>query len=259
MPSTLNSRPPRRSRLAANRRAGPLGTVLASPALARLVAYFASQAGAPAVPEGDTPAPPHLRELLRVTGLGARSLAVELARLERLGVVRRAPDGRRVRWVLVADAPVWGALRHLAAVCEGLPVAVEPADERATALAAMPRPVTPGPGRRDHGALDERHRRLSVAVATRLREDPSHIARALERLRTRLAGDVGPARWALEQWRGLLEEALIEGPGRAALLDILESASEHATRLRQSSPFAGVLAQSERLAILASAAPEATR
>lgn len=230
----------RRSRRAAKQRAGTLGDVLASPALARLVAYYGNQVGATAQTDaGPAPASPHVRELLRATGLGARSLTVELLRLERLGVVRRIPDGRRVRWALVADSPLWGALGHLAAACDELPPSQTPS------------PEAPHPGARNHGALDERHRRLSVAVATRLREDPSHIARALERLRTRLAGDVGPARWALEQWRGLLEGALVDGEGRAALFDVLESPSEHATRLRQSSPFAGVLAQSERLAILA--------
>ena len=79
---------------------------LASGALARLVSYFAARPAAT----------PHLRALMRHTGLTARSLQAELARLEGLGVVLRERAGGRVQVRGVESHPAWGALRQLARV-----------------------------------------------------------------------------------------------------------------------------------------------
>ncbi|MEW5918363.1 MAG: hypothetical protein AB1762_18315 [Gemmatimonadota bacterium] len=59
--------------------ADALSRAVASGALARLLTYFT-------VRIDDTP---HLRALIRHTGLGARSLQTELARLEELGLLQR--------------------------------------------------------------------------------------------------------------------------------------------------------------------------
>ena len=101
-----------------------------------------------------------------------------------------------------------------------------------------------------HKILDARHRRLSIAVAVHVREDPSHIERALARVRQQLDNSSASARWSLEQWRDLLEAAKDSAEGFAVLLDILTRDDEHATRLRSSSPFAGVISQAERENIL---------
>lgn len=209
-----------------------LSVLLASPALATLVTWFHQH------PEST----PYVRELLRATGLGIRSLQTEIARLEDLGVLRRVPDGRLVRYLLVAESPRWQALSPLVVAC-GHGVGAEKAGWG----------HVQDHSRWDHRVLDERNRLLSVAVAEHVRRDSQHIATALQVLRRRLAGDVGPSRWSLEQWVVLLEEAQRSENGRAALFAVLEGQTEWATRMRQSTPFAGVLSDDERAAILAAA------
>jgi len=81
-----------------------LSSALASGALARLVGYFA-------VRPDDAP---HIRALMRNTGLTARSLQIELARLQRLGLVVRevATDGR-VHIRAISGGAAWAPFRHL--------------------------------------------------------------------------------------------------------------------------------------------------
>lgn len=91
-----------------SRRAKPsdaLSVALASGAFATLVRYFTV---------GPDKAP-HLRALMRETGLGARSVQMELARMEQLGLVRqeRATDGRRVVIHAMQLHPAWMPLRAL--------------------------------------------------------------------------------------------------------------------------------------------------
>ena len=93
--------------------------LLASPALCRLVTHYVLH------PQADL----HFHGLKRVTGLPNRSLQLELARLERLGLIMRKADGRLVRYVLQADVPRWRALREM------IRQFVEPADVLRVALA----------------------------------------------------------------------------------------------------------------------------
>ena len=93
--------------------------LLASPALCRLVTHFVLH------PQADL----HFHGLKRVTGLPNRSLQLELARLERLGLIMRKADGRLVRYVVQADVPRWRALREM------IRQFVEPADVLRVALA----------------------------------------------------------------------------------------------------------------------------
>jgi len=89
----------------------------------------------------------------------------------------------------------------------------------------------------DHHRLDQRSLALHVAVADAIHSNPAAIERALSNL----------ARWEktlqgswIAEWRGLLL-----GP-RETLLLFLTERSDRADRLRQSSPFTGVLTASER-------------
>ncbi|MBN1170583.1 MAG: helix-turn-helix domain-containing protein [Micromonosporaceae bacterium] len=87
---------------------------------------------------------------------------------------------------------------------------------------------------------------LHRAVAGRLVADPPAVlakaAANLDRLRT-VHPDGMAARW-LDRWRQLLNL------GTEAVLDALTSGSPQATELRQNSPFAGVLSEPERHAVL---------
>lgn len=82
-----------------------LSATLASGAFATLVRYFTVW------PE----AAPHMRALIRDTGLNPRSVQVEVARLEGLGLVRRerGTENRRVCVRAVLGHPAWTALRTL--------------------------------------------------------------------------------------------------------------------------------------------------
>lgn len=106
----------------APKRDDPLSATLASGAMARLVIDFAVH------PEEA----PHGRALQRRTGLTPRSLQTELARLEGLGIVKRRPEGRRVRYELNEGSPRWRALRALVREL------ADPVDVLRNALADVP-------------------------------------------------------------------------------------------------------------------------
>ncbi len=80
-----------------------LAAVLTSPALARLVIFFALHPDEPV----------HLRLLGRLTRLGRRSLENELRRMESLGLVDRTREGRNVVLRAHEEHPGWRALREM--------------------------------------------------------------------------------------------------------------------------------------------------
>lgn len=80
-----------------------LRSALASPAMARLLLYFALH------PDDAV----HVRELGRRTGLAAASIQNELRRLQRLGLISREQVGRRLLYRLDAGSPSWPAFRAL--------------------------------------------------------------------------------------------------------------------------------------------------
>jgi len=97
---------------------------------------------------------------------------------------------------------------------------------------------------KDHRLIDGRSLAFHCLVAEKLRAKPTlreHAKRNLERWHTHASPRVRPA---LDEWRALLEAPLEQ------LLAVLTGSDERATRLRQSSPFAGVLTPQERFAIL---------
>lgn len=87
---------------------------------------------------------------------------------------------------------------------------------------------------------------LHRAVAGRLVQDPDAVlakaATNLERLR-RVHPDGMAARW-LDRWRAVLDA------GVETVLDVLTSRAPEAIELRQNSPFAGVLPEGQRRAVL---------
>ncbi len=81
-------------------------------------------------------------------------------------------------------------------------------------------------------------------IAARVRENPALAGRALgvlRRWRASASADVWPV---LDEWRAILDGPL-EG-----VLAVLEGEDERAVRLRQSSPFCGILPREERTRIL---------
>ena len=99
---------------------------------------------------------------------------------------------------------------------------------------------------RRHDWVDERSRVLHSLIAQKIRHEPQllDIARTnLARWRTECGQDVEPV---FAEW-----EALIRGSTLESLLAFLEEKGERANRMRQSSPFTGILTPAERNRILA--------
>lgn len=96
---------------------------------------------------------------------------------------------------------------------------------------------------RSHEWIDQRSLALHEAVAARLKAQPQLLEVARANLRRWLAAR--PAA-VLREWQRLLDSLPLP-----QLVQLLRSPEEEAVRLRQSSPFAGILSPAERQAILA--------
>ncbi|MGI8547187.1 MAG: hypothetical protein ACR2M1_07615 [Gemmatimonadaceae bacterium] len=102
---------------------------------------------------------------------------------------------------------------------------------------------------RRHDWIDERSRALAAVVVEHLRRDPCLVELALqtldrwERLPNREGSVTDPL---CQEWRRILTTTPFED-----LLGFLVSPSEGATRLRQSSPFVGIISSAERDSIFA--------
>lgn len=95
---------------------------------------------------------------------------------------------------------------------------------------------------RHHEWIDERSRALDARIAERLRGDPGLIAKGLETL-DRWERSRGPHP-AFTEWRDILTSRSTD-----EVIALLLDDSDGAARLRQSSPFTGILSPEERLAI----------
>lgn len=95
---------------------------------------------------------------------------------------------------------------------------------------------------RSHDWIDRRSLALHEAVAAKLETDPTLVDLARANVRRWLA--TNPAT-ALVEWRAVLDATPLP-----QLVALLRSPDEEAARMRQSSPFAGVLSPAERQAIL---------
>jgi hypothetical protein len=102
-----------------------------------------------------------------------------------------------------------------------------------------------------HTLIDRRCLALHEAVAEKLRRDVRLIDVARDNLRrwTEVNGTLLPA---LREWQSLLDTRSAE-----EIVSLLIDPGEEAARLRQSSPFGGILSEDERLAILKRHEPQA--
>jgi hypothetical protein len=94
----------------------------------------------------------------------------------------------------------------------------------------------------DHSRLDERSLAMHQLIAAKVQADPALLDKARENVRRWQESDGSP-KLALAEW-----EQILSGPVNQ-VAQFLAERSERATRLRQSSPFAGILTEAERRAI----------
>jgi hypothetical protein len=94
----------------------------------------------------------------------------------------------------------------------------------------------------DHSRLDERSLAMHQLIAAKVQADPALLDKARENVRRWQASDGSP-KLALAEW-----EQILDGPSNQ-VAQFLAERSERATRLRQSSPFAGILTEAERRTI----------
>jgi hypothetical protein len=94
----------------------------------------------------------------------------------------------------------------------------------------------------DHSRLDERSLAMHRLIATKVQADPALLDKARENLRHWREMEGSP-KLALVEWEQILGEPI------SRVAQFLTERSERATRLRQSSPFAGLLTEAERKAI----------
>ena len=97
---------------------------------------------------------------------------------------------------------------------------------------------------RSHEWIDARSLALDQAIADKLRADPSLLRRARTTLDHWLAQRPSAVPPVLREWQEILTRWPLE-----RILELLGSSDEHTRRLRQSSPFCGILSPEERLAI----------
>lgn len=97
---------------------------------------------------------------------------------------------------------------------------------------------------KDHRLIDERSLAFDRLIATKLRREPAMVDKARGNLARWLETCSAGARPDLLEWQRLLSGPFDD------LLSLLVATDEHAARLRQSSPFCGILTQEERLGIL---------
>jgi len=95
----------------------------------------------------------------------------------------------------------------------------------------------------DHAHLDERSLALHRLVAEKISADPALLDKARANVRRWQAASGEPS-LALSEWEQILDASPVD-----EVIALLVERSERATRLRQSSPFAGILTEPERQAI----------
>lgn len=103
-------------------------------------------------------------------------------------------------------------------------------------------PYQSPPWANPHDRLDEIRRRTHIAIATKIDADPSLLEVPRGNIR-RWAGRMGRVPAAYAEWLRALDRPWPE------IRHILVSSDENSVRMRQSTPFSGILSQQERLAI----------
>src|SRR6266567_4493253 len=97
---------------------------------------------------------------------------------------------------------------------------------------------------RSHEWIDQRSLALDRLVADKLAVQPELLDRAVQTLERWIAQRQALPPVVLLEWRQLLRERSL-----SEILALLRSDSQEARRLRQSSPFCGLLTTDERLAL----------
>lgn len=92
----------------------------------------------------------------------------------------------------------------------------------------------------DHRILDARSLAMHCKIAQKITHDPSLLNKAKANLERWIARSEDPPPQYLREWERILERPWPE------IAELITSMSEEATRLRSSSPFAGVLTAAER-------------
>lgn len=98
--------------------------------------------------------------------------------------------------------------------------------------------------KRTHAAADRRALEMDRIIAEKVRENPQLVCRARATLQRWMESASAKSRPALEEWAGILEGPLEE------MLAVLTGEDERSVRLRQSSPFCGILTRAERTALI---------
>jgi hypothetical protein len=97
---------------------------------------------------------------------------------------------------------------------------------------------------KDHRLIDERSLAFDRLTAAKIKADPRLVDQACQTVNRWLETCSPASRPTLLEWKAILDEPLDH------LFAILSATDERATRLRQSSPFAGIFTATERTAIL---------
>jgi hypothetical protein len=97
-----------------------------------------------------------------------------------------------------------------------------------------------------HTRIDARNRELHEVIATKLRQNPVLILQVRDTLRgwIEITDESDRSRSALLEWQRRLDTQSLE-----QLIEFISSEDEEACRLRQSTPFVGLLTEDERLAV----------
>jgi len=97
----------------------------------------------------------------------------------------------------------------------------------------------------DHRILDARSLAMHCKIAQKVSRDPDLLDKAKGNLERWIAKSEDPLPQYLREWQEILKRPWPE------IAELITSMSEEATRLRSSSPFAGVLSPEERERIYA--------
>lgn len=92
----------------------------------------------------------------------------------------------------------------------------------------------------DHRILDARSLAMHCKIAQKISHDPDLLDKAKANLARWSAKSANPPPHYLDEWHEILKRPWPE------IAEIITSMSEDATRLRSSSPFAGILSAAER-------------
>ncbi len=101
----------------------------------------------------------------------------------------------------------------------------------------------------DHRILDARSLAMHCKIAQKISRDPKLLDKARANLERWIAKSEDPLPQYLREWQEILDRPWPE------IAEMITNMSEDATRLRSSSPFAGVLTADERKKIYAAFRP----